>query len=287
MSGNVLVTGASTGIGEATALHLAAEGWQVFAGVRKDDDGERLVEQARRGPGPGRLLPVLLDVTDEGGVQAALAGPVAEACGSAGLQGLVNNAGVARGGPIELLPLDEWREQLEVNVLGQLAVTKAALPAIRHGGGRIVFIGSIAGRVAAPLTGPYSASKHAIEAIGSALREELRPWRIPVAVVEPGVIKSPIWAKADQKAAELEVALGDDAQRLYGEQLEAIKASIRKNDAGGIEPIAVAKVVEHALTASRPRHRYLVGPDAKVAGNLVRLVPDRAWAALSRRLLAL
>jgi NAD(P)-dependent dehydrogenase (short-subunit alcohol dehydrogenase family) len=282
MSGNVLVTGASTGIGEATALHLADRGWQVFAGVRKEDDGARLQSQ----DGSGRLRPVLLDVTDEAGVQAALA-TVAEQAGSSGLQGLVNNAGVARGGPMELLPLDEWREQLEVNVIGQLAVTKAALPAIRHGGGRIVFIGSIAGRVAAPLTGPYSASKHAIEAIGSALREELRPWRIPVAVVEPGVIKSPIWAKADQKAAELEVSLGDDAQRLYGEQLEAIKASIRKNDAGGIEPIAVAKAIEHALTSSRPRHRYLVGPDAKVAGNLVRIVPDRAWAALSRRLLAL
>jgi NAD(P)-dependent dehydrogenase (short-subunit alcohol dehydrogenase family) len=282
MSGNVLVTGASTGIGEATALHLAEQGWQVFAGVRKEDDGARLESQDRT----GRLRPVLLDVTDEAGVQAALA-TVAEQAGSSGLQGLVNNAGVARGGPMELLPLDEWREQLEVNVIGQLAVTKAALPAIRHGGGRIVFIGSIAGRVAAPLTGPYSASKHAIEAIGSALREELRPWKIPVAVVEPGVIKSPIWAKADQKAAELEVSLGDEAQRLYGEQLEAIKASIRKNDAGGIEPIAVAKAIEHALTSSRPRHRYLVGPDAKVAGNLVRIVPDRAWAALSRRLLAL
>jgi NAD(P)-dependent dehydrogenase (short-subunit alcohol dehydrogenase family) len=280
-SNNVLVTGASTGIGEACALHLDRLGWRVFAGVRKEADGERLRAQAT-----GRLTPVLLDVTDEGGVNAALAS-IDEQVGDEGLAGLVNNAGVARGGPIEFLPLAEWRDQLEVNVFGQIAVTKAALPSIRQAHGRIVFIGSISGRVAAPLVGPYSASKHAIEAIGATLREELLPWDIKVAVVEPGVIKSPIWSKARETAATLEAKLGDDAARLYKDQMESIKASIEKNDKKGVDASKVAKAVEHALTSPRPRLRYLVGPDAKVAGNLARIVPDRPWATLARKLLAL
>ena len=276
-----MVTGASTGIGEATAVHLASLGWRVFAGVRKEDDGRRLQDRAGE-----RLTPVLLDVTDEAGVHEALR-TVAAAVGGSGLQGLVNNAGVARGGPIEFLPLDEWRDQLEVNVIGQIAVTKAALPLLRDGGGRIVFIGSIAGRVATPLVGPYCASKHAIEAIGASLREELRPWNVGVSVVEPGVIATPIWSKGKETADELEATLGEEAMRLYGGQYDAVRASIEKNDRQGISPAAVAKAVEHALTASRPRHRYLVGTDAKVAGNLVRVLPDRIWAGLSRRLLAL
>jgi NAD(P)-dependent dehydrogenase (short-subunit alcohol dehydrogenase family) len=278
---NVLVTGASTGIGEACALHLDRLGWRVFAGVRRDADGERLRRQAT-----DRLTPVRLDVTDESEVATAL-GTIAELVGDDGLAGLVNNAGVARGGPIEFLPLDEWRGQFDVNVFGQLAVTKAALPLIRLTKGRIVFIGSIAGRVAGAMVGPYAASKHAIEAIGVSLREELLPWGIEVAVVEPGVIKSEIWSKARTKADELEVALGDEAARLYKDQMEDIKATIDKNDRRGVDASKVAAAVEHALTSARPKHRYLVGADAKVAGNLVRLVPDRAWARLSRRLLAL
>src|SRR4051794_1580811 len=226
---NVLVTGASTGIGEACALHLDHLGWRVFAGVRRDEDGERLRRQAT-----DRLTPVRLDVTDEAEVGNAL-GSIADLVGDDGLAGLVNNAGVARGGPIEFLPLDEWRDQFEVNVFGQLAVTKAALPLVRQTRGRIVFIGSIAGRVAAPLVGPYSASKHAIEAIGATLREELTPWGIEVSVVEPGVIKTPIWTKGRAKADELEATLGDDAARLYKDQMEEIKASLEKNDRRGVE----------------------------------------------------
>ena len=280
MSGNVLVTGASTGIGEATVLHLASEGWRVFAGVRKEEDGRRLEERAG-----DRLTPVLLDVTDEAGVEAALA-EVDEAVGSSGLHGLVNNAGVARGGPIELLPLAEWRDQFEVNLFGQIAVTKAALPLLRRATGRVVFIGSIAGRVATPMVGPYTASKHALEGLGAALREEVRPWGIRVAVVEPGVIRTPIWAKGRETAADLEASLDPDGMRLYRDQVDAVRTSIDKNDRGGIEPVVVAKAVTHALSSSRPRFRYLVGPDAKVAGNLVRVLPDAVWARLSRRLLA-
>ena len=225
-------------------------------------------------------------MTDEEQVNAALAS-VDELVGDDGLAGLVNNAGVARGGPVEVLPLSEWRDQLEVNLIGQIAVTKAALPLLRAATGRIVFIGSISGRVAAPLVGPYSASKHAIEALGATLREELLPWNIRVAVVEPGVIKTPIWSKASTTADGLEATLGDDAMRLYKDQVDGIRASIAKNDKKGVPAQKVADAVEHALSSPRPKLRYLVGPDAKVAGNLARVIPDRVWAPLSRKLLAL
>lgn len=280
---HVLVTGASTGIGEACALHLDRLGWRVFAGVRKQTDGERLQEKAQPG---GRLTPVSLDVTDEEQVGQALA-TIAEAVGDDGLAGLVNNAGVARGGPIEFLPMSEWRDQFEVNVFGQIAVTKASIPLLRQAKGRVVFIGSIAGRVAAPMIGPYAASKHAIEAIGASLREELLPWDIRVAVVEPGVIATPIWAKGRSTADELDASLGQEADRLYRTQLDATRASIERNDEKGIAPSKVAEAVADALTSSRPKLRYLVGPDAKIAGNLARVLPDQVWARLSRMLLGL
>jgi NAD(P)-dependent dehydrogenase (short-subunit alcohol dehydrogenase family) len=278
---HVLVTGASTGIGEACSLHLDRLGWHVFAGVRKTSDGERLQEQAGE-----RLTPVQLDVTDEAQVTEAL-GSIGDAVGSDGLAGLVNNAGVARGGPLEFLPMSEWRDQLDVNVFGQIAVTKAAIHLVRKATGRIVFIGSIAGRVAAPMIGPYAASKHAIEAIGAALRDELLPWDLKVIVVEPGVIKTPIWAKGRSTADALEAALGEDARRLYRDHMETVRASIEKNDRKGVPASKVAEAVAHALSSRNPKLRYLVGSDARVAGNLARVVPDRAWARLSRKLLEL
>ena len=278
---HVLVTGASTGIGEACALHLDRIGWRVFAGVRKEADGQRLRARAT-----DRLTPVTLDVTDEGHVADAFA-VIADAVGDDGLAGLVNNAGVARGGPIELLPLSEWRDQLDVNVLGQIAVTKAAIPLVRAAGGRIVFMGSIAGRVAGPLIGPYAASKHAIEAIAMSLREELLPWGIRVAVVEPGVIDTPIWEKGRTTADEVEAAIGDEGQRLYKDQMERTRVAIERNARRGIAPAKVAEAVAHALTSDRPKLRYLVGTDALVAGNLARVMPDRVWARLSRKLLEL
>ncbi len=280
---NVLVTGASTGIGEACALHLDRLGWRVFAGVRRDEDGARLKAQAPTG---SQLTPVRIDVTDETQVVAALE-TIRTAVGAEGLSGLVNNAGVARGGPIEFLPLDEWRDQFEVNIIGQIAVTKAALALIRPVKGRVVFIGSISGRVSPPMVAPYSASKHAIEALGAALREELLPWGIKVAVVEPGVIKTPIWAKGRDRVDEFEQLFGADALELYRSHIDTIRASIDKSERRGVPAAKVADAVEHALTSDRPRHRYLVGPDAKLAGNLARVVPDRLWARLSRRLLSL
>jgi NAD(P)-dependent dehydrogenase (short-subunit alcohol dehydrogenase family) len=263
----VLVTGASTGIGEAVARDLAAKGHPVFAGVRTADDAERL-----RGPD---LTPVTLDVTDADQVRA-VAGQVEAEVGGEGLLGLVNNAGIARGGPLEFLPVDEWRDQLEVNVVGQVAVTKALLPLIRTGNGRIVFIGSIGGRVGSPLMGPYNASKFAIEGLAEALRLELAPWGTRVAVVEPGAVRTDIWSKARTTTARLEDELPPEAMALYGDAMDDIRKGIERNDEGGVAPQKVADAVHHALTAKRPRHRYVVGPDARAAAVLNRLLPDRA-----------
>jgi NAD(P)-dependent dehydrogenase (short-subunit alcohol dehydrogenase family) len=269
-----LVTGASTGIGEACVLHFARMGHRVYAGVRSQADGDRLREST------GGLVTVLLDVTDQAQIDA-VAKQIEEDTGA--LHGLVNNAGIARGGPLEYLPLDEWREQFEVNVIGQIAVTKAMLPLIRAARGRIVFIGSISGKVSTPLMGPYGASKFAIEAIGESLRSELHPWGIEVSVVEPGAIKTAIWDKGRATADRLERELSDDARTRYGAHIDAIRKGIEMQDSQGIGPDKVARAVEHALLSKRPRTRYVVGVDARMQSAMVRLLPDRPREAIIRK----
>ena len=273
-SGVVVVTGASTGIGEATASHLASLGFEVRPGVRKPEDAERLREQG--------LAPLMLDVTDQASITAARS-----ELGDGPLAGLVNNAGIAVSGPLEFLPVDEVRRQLEVNVVGQVAVTQALLPALRRGRGRIVNISSIGGRVALPLLAPYNASKFALEAISDSLRRELRRFGVEVVVVEPGGVKTPIWDKGNQSADTLIEEAPPEATELYGDMIEAIRAESRKiAQERGLPPGAVAEVVGRALTAKRPRTRYLVGRDAKMRAALAKRVPDRAMDALIVRALS-
>jgi NAD(P)-dependent dehydrogenase (short-subunit alcohol dehydrogenase family) len=272
---SVLVTGASTGIGEACALRLDRLGHRVYAGVRSEEQGHGLRQR-----GSDRIVPVLLDVTDQEQIDAA-AKQIAEGGGS--LDGVVNNAGIARGGPLEYLPLEIWREQLDVNVLGQVAVTKAMLPFIRAAGGRIVFMGSVSGKAATMLMGPYSASKFAIEAIGESLRGELHPWGIGVSVVEPGAIKTPIWEKGRQEADRVERVLPEEGRTRYARHISAIRKGIDMQDRQGASPDKVAAAVEHALFSPHPKTRYPVGTDARVQGLLVRWLPDRTREALMRR----
>jgi NAD(P)-dependent dehydrogenase (short-subunit alcohol dehydrogenase family) len=271
----VLVTGASTGIGEACALHLDRLGHRVYAGVRTKEHADDL-----RRHGSDRIVPVFLDVTDQDQVNAV----AARIAGDSGrLEGVVNNAGIAKGGPLEYLPLAAWREQLDVNVVGQVAVTKAALPLIRPAKGRIVFIGSISGKVATMMLGPYCASKFALEAIGASLRHELHPWGISVSVIEPGAIRTAIWEKGRRDADEFERDLPAEARAQYAKHITAIRNSINMQDRRGADPGNVARAVEHALFARRPKTRYLVGTDAKVQSALVRWLPDRPREAIIRR----
>ena len=271
-SGTVVITGASTGIGRATALRLARAGFAVLAGVRREEDGADLRAQE------GRIEPVLVDVTDAGQI-AALAARV----GGSPLAGLVNNAGIAVAGPLEGVPLALVRRQYEVNVFGLLAVTQALLQSIRAGHGRIVNIGSIGGRNNTPFVGPYSSSKAAVRSLSAALRRELRPWDIQVALVEPGALDTPIWRKGEAGANETIAALPDHVRTLYARQLEALVAATRKIAAGASSPDDAAQAVEHALTAARPRTLYTVGREARVQGALHSLLPARTFDALVAR----
>ncbi|MEX0785695.1 MAG: SDR family NAD(P)-dependent oxidoreductase, partial [Dehalococcoidia bacterium] len=212
---------------------------------------------------------------------------VAAAVGEAGLAGLVNNAGVGYGGPLEFLSLEDLRQQLEVNVVGQIAVTQAFMPLIRKAHGRIVNMGSIGGKMATPFIGPYNASKFAMEALTDSLRQELQPWGIHVSIVEPGSIATPIWDKSNAAVQELERTLPEEAMMLYGETVEAIKGALVKFQEAGIPPDEVAKFVEHALTAGTPKTRYVVGRDAQLQRVLVKWAPDRVRDGLVRRQLGL
>ena len=276
-SGAVVVTGASTGIGRATALLLDEDGYRVFAGVRKEADARELSKV-----GSDRLTPVTIDVTDAAQIEAA-SRQVAEAVGDEGLAGLVNNAGVGGGGPIEFMPLDELRRTLEINLIGQVAVTQAFIPLIRTGKGTIVFIASIGGRVASPFMSPYNTSKFAIEALGESLRHELRPWEIDVVVVEPGSIDTEIWTKGNEQVREGVKELPEDARRLYGRQLARFGEVLSETGSRGIAAEKVAEVVHKAIASEKPKHRYLVGTDAKIGARLKGTLPDRAFHRLAGR----
>jgi NAD(P)-dependent dehydrogenase (short-subunit alcohol dehydrogenase family) len=279
---DAVITGASTGIGRACALRLDREGWRVFAGVRRAQDGESLRAEAS-----ARLVPLLVDVTDADSVAGAAA-TVSEAVGQGGgLNGLVNNAGIAVSGPLEFVSLEDWRRQFEVNVIGQIAVTQAFLPLLRAGRGRIVNMGSIGGRSSTPFVGPYSASKYALEGINDALRRELRKWGIWVAIIEPGSIATPIWEKGTADAQAAVETLPCEARELYGHDLEAVAKTVEKVGARGLPPEQVADAVWHALTASKPRPRYLIGWEAKVRVLVESLLPARAFDAIVARTMGL
>jgi NAD(P)-dependent dehydrogenase (short-subunit alcohol dehydrogenase family) len=269
----VLITGASKGIGEACALRMAKQGWRVLAGVREPADGDRL----RAAAGTG-LSPIRLDITDTHDIAEARA-QVDALTGNAGLDALVNNAGIAVAGPLEYLPVDALRRQLEVNVTAQVAVTQALLPALRRARGRIVFMGSISGRSALPFVGAYAASKFALEAICDSLRAELRPFGLHVSIIEPGTIATPIWNTSIAAGERLLAAAPPELNTHYGKLLDGL----RRHAARGIDGLPaerVADVVHHALTARSPRTRYLVGRDAKLRAMLQSLLPDRWRDAL-------
>jgi NAD(P)-dependent dehydrogenase (short-subunit alcohol dehydrogenase family) len=272
-----LVTGASTGIGAATALRLDAAGWTVFAGVRREADGAAL-----RGRSTSRLRPVILDVTDQATIAAAR-DTVAAAVGEAGLAGLVNNAGIAVAGPLEYLPLHDLRRQLEVNVVGLVAVTQAFLPLLRRARGRIVNVGSVSGLLAAPLTGAYCASKFAVEGLTDSLRRELRPFGLQVALVQPGDIATPIWERSATAGRALEAQLSAEARERYGRAIAAAQAYVETVVRKASPAEEVAATIAAALTAARPRTRYLVGKNAAVQAWLARWTPDRTLDALLER----
>jgi NAD(P)-dependent dehydrogenase (short-subunit alcohol dehydrogenase family) len=216
----------------------------------------------------------MLDVTDADQIGAA-AERVGAAVGEAGLDGLVNNAGIAVPGPLETLPIDDFRRQIEVNLSAQVAVTQETLPAIRRARGRIVFITSIGGLMAFPMFGAYHAAKFGLEAVGDVFRQELRPWGISVSVIEPGSIATPIWERGEAEVDVIASRARDGHTDLYGKAIDAYREVARKTGERGIPPHKVAIKIEHALSARRPRTRYLVGADARGQAFASRVLPDR------------
>ncbi len=265
----VLITGASSGIGRECALRLASSGYRIFAGVRGKEAGIELEKAAGSG-----VTPVFLDVTDGDSISAA-ALAVQRQAGDAGLFGLVNNAGISVAGPLELLPIEDLRRQFEVNVIGQVAVTQAFLPLVRAARGRILFMGSIAGRLTIPFAGAYSGAKYALEAFSDAFSMELRDWGISVSIIEPGNISTPIWEKSRDRFAGVADKLQRGARELYGSWIEEIPKAVEGFARRGIPPSRVARTVEKALAARRPRARYTVGWDSRVFGKLAPLLPGR------------
>ena len=262
----VLFTGTSTGIGAACVSRLAKDGWKVYAGVRRPDDGERLVSAA-----PGDITPVILDVTNREHIDRVL-GQINDEVGA--LNGLVNNAGIAVGGPVVVLTDEEWRWQMDVNFFSLVTLTREAMPLVDKADGRFVHIGSIAGRAAVAGLGPYAASKHAVSAFNWALRGELaRNTKMRSSVIEPGEIKTAIWDKANDTLATSEAQLNGPLRDRYGFLLDAQRAFVEHGKTKGVDADRVAKAVEHALTSRRPKARYLVGSDAKFVGLLTR-TPD-------------
>lgn len=258
----VLVTGASTGIGKATALVLDAAGYTVFAGVRKDEDGRALSEEAS-----DALTPLLLDVTDSDAIAAAVARVEEETGGR--LAGLVNNAGLSLNGPLELLPVSEIRKLFEVNVVGLLAVTRAFIPLLRRGRGRLVNVSSGHGLLAVPDKSVYAASKFAVQAIGDSLRLELRPFGVSVSNLVVGKVDTAVLDKILEQREAMARTADPAVLELYSPLFEFFDREVK--NLPGVPPEEVARMVAEALAAPRPKPQYLVGPGARKMRNLARL----------------
>lgn len=266
----VLVTGAARGIGRAVVARLSAAGWEVIAGVRTAGHATAMGALAR-------VSPMMLDITDDEQV-AALPRALPDR-----LDAIVNNAGIAASGPLESMPVARLRRQLEVNVVGQIAVTQAVLPMLRTSRGRIVFISSVNGKVSSPMLGAYAASKFALEAAADALRMELRSWHIGVSVVEPAQTDTDMWDTAQAEVDEFEAAMSTEHRMLYAKHIAGLRKSIPAAQKAAVPADDVAVVVEKALTARRPRARYGVGAAAGLQMAALAHLPSQVTDVVLRK----
>jgi NAD(P)-dependent dehydrogenase (short-subunit alcohol dehydrogenase family) len=274
----VVVTGASTGIGRATVLELVGAGFRVFGTVRREADAESLRQQF-----PELVTPLIMDLLDEDSVRAA--GELVNAAGP--LFGLVNNAGAALPGPLEIIPIEVFRRQIEINLTAQLLVTQVMLPALHRsadqvGDARIIMIGSISGRLAGPMLGGYGAAKHGLAGLSSSLRAELAPFKIKVLLIEPGAIATPIWDRG-RAAADHVQSQNPDISARYSDQIQAAAKMANRLAGSGLDASVAARVVLEALQDDNPPPRQVVGREAKVIAALARLLPYRVLYSLTAR----
>lgn len=265
----VVITGASTGIGRSAAEHLAKQGWQVFAGVRKAKDG-KVFEGS-----DGFIIPIILDVTKPEQLETAVE-TVSQALDGQTLNGLVNNAGIANMGPLALQPLDQFKAHFDVNVFGLLAASQAFLPLlgtdeVRTGEpGRIVNITSVGGKLASPFLGAYTATKHAVESITDSLRRELVLFGIDAIAVGPGAVRTPIWDKAETLNSD-----NPYGKSPWANSIDKFSERMLQGGKTGLEPIVVAKAIERALNDAKPKARYAPVPDKLTNFTLPLLLPKR------------
>jgi len=274
----VVVTGVSTGIGRATVLELVGAGFRVFGTVRREADAESLRQQF-----PELVTPLIMDLLDEDSVRAA--GEVVNAAGP--LFGLVNNAGAALPGPLEIVPIEVFRRQIEINLTAQLLVTQVMLPALHRsadqvGDARIIMIGSISGRLSGPMLGGYGAAKHGLAGLSSSLRAELAPFKIKVLLIEPGAIATPIWDRG-RAAADQVQSQNPDINARYSDQIQAAAKMANRLAGSGLDASVAATVILEALQDDNPPPRQVVGREAKVIAALARLLPYRVLYSLTAR----
>ncbi|PIQ27955.1 short-chain dehydrogenase/reductase [bacterium (Candidatus Blackallbacteria) CG17_big_fil_post_rev_8_21_14_2_50_48_46] len=269
----VLITGASTGIGAACALHLADRGYRVYAGYRD------LPAQSE-----ARILPVRLDVTQTQDWQAVVE-KIASENPESGLFALVNNAGIGLGGPIEYLPLEKFRQQFEVNFFAVIQGIQICLPLLRQGSpGKIVNISSVNGQIITPFLSPYCSSKFALEALTESLRHELAPWKIDCSLIQPGMVQTPIFIKSQHLFSELKNQIPEQGLKDYSEVFAAFEDLLGRISGKGIPPLAVAETLLKILNSPHPRLRYPVGKDAKIGLFLRKVLPDTLFESLLRKI---
>jgi NAD(P)-dependent dehydrogenase (short-subunit alcohol dehydrogenase family) len=270
----VIVTGASTGIGSATARELAGRGFHVLAGVRRDEDADALRSE--------RIEPKILDITQPADI-AAIAERVARDPEQRPLRGLVNNAGIAVNAPVEVLPMTEWHRQFDVNLFGHIAMTQALLPALLQSSATVVNITSVGGKVAMATYGASAGAKFALEAVSDALRREITPFGVKVVIIEPGAVITEMASRGVATADRLAAHMTPDQHQRYDPLISATTTQARTFAADGVPAAQAAQVIADALTTKSPRARYTIGRDAAIITRLARLAPDRLLDRLLQR----
>ncbi len=277
--GSVVIIGASSGIGQACAVYLDRLGFQVFASVLTEAEAKTLQEKTS-----SRLTPLILDITNEQLITAAVE-TVTNAVGERGIIGLINNAGIASIGPLEISPLEDIRKQLEVNVIGLIAVTQRFIPLLRQSRGRLLNIGSICGFMPSPFYGVYPASKYALESISDLFRFELRPWGIDVSLIQLGPVESPLFEKIGKQVEDLETNLAPEKRNLYSDFFDMMHRWRDNNFQDGLPKLsteAAARKIVYALTTSQPKSRYFVAKTSVKIWSIIRFLPDKILDAILR-----